>query len=69
MLYTIGTLHLYKFVANISIAAPGFVGFVGSLKKQYLKHQFGLFGWVHMSLLVLVVSRLVSPTSPTLGRY
>ncbi|KAF8306314.1 hypothetical protein DL93DRAFT_2088752 [Clavulina sp. PMI_390] len=34
----------------------GFVGFVGSLKRRYLKHQFGLFGWVHMSLLVLVVS-------------
>ena len=35
----------------------GFVGFVASLKRQYLKYQFGLFGWVHMSLLVLVLSR------------
>ncbi|KAG8935448.1 hypothetical protein FRC01_000055 [Tulasnella sp. 417] len=34
----------------------GFMGFVGSLKKQYLRQQFGLFGWVHMSLLVIVVS-------------
>ena len=35
----------------------GFVGFVASLQKQYLKSQFGLFCWVHMSLLVVVVSR------------
>lgn len=35
----------------------GFMGFVASLKKQYLRQQFGLFGWVHMSLLVIVVSR------------
>ena len=35
----------------------GFVGFVASLQKQYLKSQFGLFCWVHMSLLVIVVSR------------
>lgn len=34
----------------------GFVGFVASLKKQYLKQQFGLFCWVHMTLLVVVVS-------------
>ncbi|KAF8520369.1 cytidylyltransferase family-domain-containing protein [Hysterangium stoloniferum] len=34
----------------------GFVGFVASLKKQYLKQQFGLFCWVHMSLLLIVVS-------------
>ncbi|KAF8518725.1 cytidylyltransferase family-domain-containing protein [Gautieria morchelliformis] len=34
----------------------GFVGFVASLKKQYLKQQFGMFCWVHMSLLVIVVS-------------
>jgi len=37
-------------------APVGFVGFVTSLKKQYLKQQFGLFCWVHMSLLVIVVS-------------
>lgn len=37
----------------------GFVGFVASLQRQYLKSQFGLFCWVHMSLLVIVVSRLV----------
>lgn len=28
-----------------------------SLKKGYLKQQFGLFCWVHMSLLLIVVSR------------
>lgn len=30
-----------------------------SLKKGYLKQQFGLFCWVHMTLLLIVVSRLV----------
>ncbi|KIJ39898.1 hypothetical protein M422DRAFT_174406, partial [Sphaerobolus stellatus SS14] len=34
----------------------GFVGFVASLKKQYLKQQFGMFCWVHMTLLLIVVS-------------
>ncbi|KAG6861093.1 hypothetical protein C0995_004030 [Termitomyces sp. Mi166 len=34
----------------------GFMGFVVSLKKGYLKQQFGLFCWVHMSLLLIVVS-------------
>ncbi|KAK0461453.1 phosphatidate cytidylyltransferase [Armillaria novae-zelandiae] len=34
----------------------GFMGFVMSLKKGYLKQQFGLFCWVHMTLLFIVVS-------------
>ncbi|TRM69942.1 phosphatidate cytidylyltransferase [Schizophyllum amplum] len=34
----------------------GFVGFVMSLQKGQLKQQFGLFCWVHMSLLLVVVS-------------
>ncbi|KAF8658252.1 hypothetical protein AX16_002028 [Volvariella volvacea WC 439] len=34
----------------------GFMGFVMSLKKGHLKQQFGLFCWVHMSLLLIVVS-------------
>jgi phosphatidate cytidylyltransferase len=33
------------------------MGFVMSLKKGYLKQQFGLFCWVHMTLLLVVVSR------------
>ena len=37
----------------------GFVGFVLSLKRGYLKQQFGLFCWVHMTLLMIVVSRFV----------
>jgi hypothetical protein len=31
-----------------------------SLKKGYLKQQFGLFCWVHMTLLLIVVSRYES---------
>ncbi|KZT10809.1 phosphatidate cytidylyltransferase [Laetiporus sulphureus 93-53] len=34
----------------------GFVGFVLSLKRGYLKQQFGLFCWVHMTLMFIVVS-------------
>ena len=34
----------------------GFMGFVASLKKNYLRRQFSLFGWVHMTLLVIVFS-------------
>ena len=38
----------------------GFVGFVASLQRGHLKSQFGLFCWVHMSLLVIVVSMYFS---------
>lgn len=34
----------------------GFVAFVSNLKRRNLKHQFGLFCWVHMSLLLIVFS-------------
>ena len=34
----------------------GFMGFVSSLKKNYLRRQFSLFGWVHMTLLVVIHS-------------
>ncbi|EJT48294.1 phosphatidate cytidylyltransferase [Trichosporon asahii var. asahii CBS 8904] len=35
----------------------GFVGFVANLKRQYLRQQFALFCWVHITLLLVVVSR------------
>ncbi|EIW65473.1 hypothetical protein TREMEDRAFT_46158 [Tremella mesenterica DSM 1558] len=34
----------------------GFMGFVGNLQRQYLRQQFGLFCWVHITLLLIVVS-------------
>lgn len=34
----------------------GFVGFVTNLKRNQLRRQFGLFCWIHMSLLLVVVS-------------
>lgn len=34
----------------------GFVGFVTNLKRNQLRRQFGLFCWIHMSLLLIVVS-------------
>jgi hypothetical protein len=44
-------------IISFTLYTIGFVGFVMSLKKGYLKQQFGLFCWVHMSLLLVVVSR------------
>ncbi|TIB17584.1 hypothetical protein E3P92_01009 [Wallemia ichthyophaga] len=34
----------------------GFMGFVANLKRSFLKRQFVLFCWVHMSLLLIVLS-------------
>ncbi|KAG8765531.1 hypothetical protein FRC15_006932 [Serendipita sp. 397] len=51
----------HPFVANhrfisFMLYIFGFMGFVASLKRNYLQRQFSLFGWVHMTLLVIVVS-------------
>lgn len=43
-------------IISFTLYIIGFVGFVMSLKKGYLRRQFGLFGWVHMSLMLIVVS-------------
>ncbi|KAI0335109.1 hypothetical protein GY45DRAFT_1317622 [Cubamyces sp. BRFM 1775] len=45
----------HRFV-SFTLYLIGFVGFVLSLKRGYLKQQFGLFCWVHMTLLLIVVS-------------
>ncbi|KAL8286383.1 hypothetical protein RQP46_004400 [Phenoliferia psychrophenolica] len=34
----------------------GFVSFVANLKRAQLRRQFSLFGWIHMSLLLVIVS-------------
>ncbi|KIK67380.1 hypothetical protein GYMLUDRAFT_156314 [Collybiopsis luxurians FD-317 M1] len=41
---------------SFALYTIGLMGFVLSLQKGYLKQQFGLFCWVHMSLLLIVVS-------------
>jgi phosphatidate cytidylyltransferase len=46
-------------ILSFTLYTIGFMGFVMSLKKGYLKQQFGLFCWVHMTLLLVVVSRYV----------
>ncbi|KAH8108005.1 phosphatidate cytidylyltransferase [Cristinia sonorae] len=43
-------------IISFALYTIGFVGFVMSLKRGYLKQQFGLFCWVHMTLLLIVVS-------------
>jgi phosphatidate cytidylyltransferase len=40
----------------LDVHHSGFCGFVSNLQKPYLPQQFALFCWVHMSLLVVVVS-------------
>jgi hypothetical protein len=61
MLYTMGELSQTLLVSRAQLInlTIGLVGFVGSLRREYLKQQFGLFCWVHMTLLIVVVSRLV----------
>lgn len=44
-------------IISFALYTIGFVGFVMSLQRGYLKQQFGLFCWVHMTLLLIVVSR------------
>jgi phosphatidate cytidylyltransferase len=43
-------------IISFTLYTIGFVGFVMSLRRGFLKQQFGLFCWVHMSLLLIVVS-------------
>ncbi|KAF7321368.1 Phosphatidate cytidylyltransferase [Mycena kentingensis (nom. inval.)] len=43
-------------IISFTLYTIGFVGFVMSLQKGFLKQQFGLFCWVHMSLLIIVLS-------------
>ncbi|KAF9071727.1 cytidylyltransferase family-domain-containing protein [Rhodocollybia butyracea] len=41
---------------SFTLYTIGLMGFVLSLQKGFLKQQFGLFCWVHMSLMLVVVS-------------
>ncbi|CCL98688.1 uncharacterized protein FIBRA_00691 [Fibroporia radiculosa] len=43
-------------MVSFTLYTIGFMGFVMSLQRGYLKQQFGLFCWVHMTLLLVVVS-------------
>ncbi|WVQ97900.1 hypothetical protein IAU59_005017 [Kwoniella sp. CBS 9459] len=45
----------HRFI-SFMLYVVGFVGFVANLQRQYLRQQFALFCWVHISLLLIVVS-------------
>jgi len=45
----------HRFI-SFSLWTLGFVWFVTTLKRDTLRRQFGLFCWIHMSLLLIVVS-------------
>ena len=54
MLYIVGMLWRPSVGQRLT---AGFVGFVANLQRQYLRQQFALFCWVHITLLLVVVSR------------
>lgn len=45
----------HRFI-SFMLYVVGFVSFVANLQRQYLRRQFALFCWVHISLLLIVVS-------------
>ncbi|KAL7418755.1 phosphatidate cytidylyltransferase [Cryptotrichosporon argae] len=45
----------HRFI-SFMLYVVGFVGFVANLQRQYLRQQFALFCWVHITLLLIVVS-------------
>ncbi|WVW78640.1 hypothetical protein I302_100600 [Kwoniella bestiolae CBS 10118] len=53
--YMIPFARNHRFI-SFMLYVVGFVGFVGNLQRQYLRQQFALFCWVHISLLLIVVS-------------
>ncbi|TYJ54273.1 hypothetical protein B9479_005032 [Cryptococcus floricola] len=53
--YFIPFARNHRFI-SFMLYVVGFVGFVGNLQKQHLRQQFALFCWVHMTLLLIVVS-------------
>ncbi|WVQ76851.1 hypothetical protein IAR50_006525 [Cryptococcus sp. DSM 104548] len=53
--YFIPFARNHRFI-SFMLYVVGFVGFVGNLQKQHLRQQFALFCWVHMTLLLVVVS-------------
>ncbi|WVN88720.1 uncharacterized protein L203_103933 [Cryptococcus depauperatus CBS 7841] len=53
--YFIHFARNHRFI-SFMLYVIGFVGFVGNLQRQYLRQQFALFCWVHITLLLVVVS-------------
>ncbi|BGP50843.1 phosphatidate cytidylyltransferase [Rhodotorula kratochvilovae] len=43
-------------LVSFGLYVIGFVSFVATLNRNSLRRQFGLFGWIHMSLFLIVVS-------------
>jgi len=61
--FTYGRLFIYNFGINVPyhsfisfcLFSSSVVLFVFSLKKGHYKYQFGMFGWCHLTLLLIVV--------------
>lgn len=53
--YFIQLAKHHRFI-SFMLYVIGFMGFVANLKRSFLKRQFVLFCWVHMSLLLIVLS-------------
>lgn len=56
--YFIPFAQHHRFI-SFMLYTLGFVGFVTTLKRDNLRRQFGLFGWIHMSVLLVLVSTCV----------
>lgn len=54
--YFVPFVKHHRFI-SFCLYTMGFVGFVGTLRRDALKTQFGLFAWVHISLFLVILSR------------
>lgn len=52
--YLIPFARHHRFI-SLMMYLIGFLGFVTNLDRGHLRRQFGLFSWIHMSLLLIIV--------------
>jgi hypothetical protein len=52
--YLIPFARHHRFI-SLLMYLLGFLGFVTNLDRGHLRRQFGLFSWIHMSLLLIIV--------------
>ncbi|KAI9610295.1 hypothetical protein KEM48_002581 [Puccinia striiformis f. sp. tritici PST-130] len=53
--YLIPTFARHHRFISLLLYLIGFLGFVTNLDRGHLRRQFGLFSWIHMSLLLIIV--------------
>lgn len=53
--YFVPFVKHHRFI-SFCLYTLGFVSFVGTLRRDALRTQFGLFAWVHISLFLVILS-------------